>query len=192
MIEALPMDTTLLVSSSSRVSSQVRTYGPQPITGYGIGAQITATVRFDDQCENGYNTFSITADVRTPSSYDSEACGCLHNEVAKAFPELEPFLKWHMCSTDGPLHYIENTMYWLGRRGYSRWDNERAGRTSGPSDPPIFKHAKKTAIWPDMPESFIVTETSISNTGVQKALTDRLPALLVEFRRAIEALGMSW
>lgn len=157
------------------VSSQIRTYGPQPITGYRTGAEITATVRFDDARKNRHNTFSITAEVARRGSYDVEAFGCLHSQVAEAFPELAPFLKWHLCSTDVPLHYIENTMYWLGRRGYTR---------------PFFERAKETAIWPDMPENFAIDGTS--DEVVQKALEERLPELLVEFRTAIEALGMTW
>ncbi len=182
-------------AASTRVLDQVRTFGPRPITGYGPGATILVIVRFDDRNNNGHNTFSITADVTTPESrarHDILAGGCLHDEIAAVFPELEPLFKWHLCSTIGPIHYVENTMFWLGRRGYTRWDNERAGRPSRPTDPPNFAHAQSTAIWPDMPEGFIITTTSVSDVVVEEALTDRLPALVAEFRAVIESLGMSW
>lgn len=187
---------TLAIGPATQiVKDQVRMYGPKPIAGYGAGALLTATVRFDDRCGNGHNTFSITADVTTPRSRarrDIEAGGCLHDEVAKHFPELAPLIQWHLVSTEGPLHYVENTMYWLGRRGYTCWDNARAGRSSQPGDPPNFEYAKKAAIWPDMPAGFVITGTSVSNAIIQEALTDRLPALLAEFRAAIESLGMVW
>jgi hypothetical protein len=166
---------------------QVRTYGPTPIAGYGPGAVITATVRFDDQCGNGHNSFSITADVTTPDSRarrDSEASGCLHSEISATFPDLAPLIKWHLCSTDGPLHYIENTMYWLGRRGYC-YDGM-------PMSPPNLTHARNSAVWPDMPEGYLLTGTIVSNATIERALAERLPALLAEFRAAIESLGMVW
>jgi hypothetical protein len=104
---------------STPTKSQFKTYGPRPVTGYGSGATITATVRFDDQCGNGHNTFSITAVVVTPASKrrnDIEAGGCLHEDIARVFPELAPFIKWHLCSTDGPMHYVGNTVYHAGIR----------------------------------------------------------------------------
>ncbi len=190
------MDTDLAIGPATKLSSdQIRTYGPRPIDGYGEGATITVTVRFDDRCGNGHNTFSITSAITTPASRarrDIEAGGCLHDEAAEHFPELAPLIQWHLCSTDGPLHYVENTMYWLGRRGYTHWDNLRTGRQPTSNDPPNFAHAKKSAIWPDMPESFVITGTSVSNAVVEEALADRLPTLLAAFRAAIESLGMAW
>lgn len=192
-----PQDAALSIGLPTKlVRDQVRTFGPVPIGGrYGASAMITATVRFDDRCGNGHNTLSITADVTTPESRtqrDIVAGGCLHDDIAAVFPELAPLVKWHLCSTDGPLHYVENTMYWLGRRGYTRWDNERRGRQGTSNDPPNFEHAQKAAIWPDMPERFVLTGTSVSNAIVEEALADRLPTLLAEFRAAIESLGMVW
>ena len=69
---------------------------------------IKATVRHDDRCGNGHNTFSITAHMFEERCH---SYGCLHDEVAQWFPELAPLIKWHLCSTDGPLHYIANTVY---------------------------------------------------------------------------------
>jgi uncharacterized protein Usg len=82
-----------------------------PIEGYGKGAALWVTIRFDDECGNGHNTFAITGDVRVPRKRDIVAGGCLHDEIAKVFPELEKFIKWHLCATDGPMHYVANTVY---------------------------------------------------------------------------------
>jgi hypothetical protein len=106
-----------LESTSTR--NQTRTYGPKPIRGYDKGALIKATVRFDDQCGNGHNSFSITADVYIPGRRDIEAGGCMHDEIAKAFPELAPFIKWHLSSTDGPMHYVANTKYNASNRDHN-------------------------------------------------------------------------
>jgi hypothetical protein len=77
------------------------------------------TVRFDDECKNGHMSFSITAEVYTNESLrrrDCAACGCMHEEIERVFPELAPLIKWHLTSTDGPLHYIANTVYHAGNR----------------------------------------------------------------------------
>ena len=78
-----------------------------PISGYCKGAVIQATVRFD-------NTFAITGEVKTPTRW--EAGGCLHEDIARKFPNLAPLIKWHLTSTDGPLHYLANTVFLAGDR----------------------------------------------------------------------------
>jgi hypothetical protein len=88
----------------------------RPIRGYGAGATLRVEMRFDDDCRNGHNSFAITAEVRIPGRRDVEACGCLHEEIAKVFPELAPLIKWHLVSADGPMHYIANTVYLAGDR----------------------------------------------------------------------------
>lgn len=89
------------------------------IKGYGKGAALTVHIRFDDGCRNGHNTFSITAEVREPGYRDVRACGCMHDDIAKIFPELAPLIIWHLCSTDGPMHYIANTIYRAGDRDHN-------------------------------------------------------------------------
>jgi hypothetical protein len=170
--------------ASRLVMQQVKTFGPRPFSWTrGVDATITTTVRFDDECGNGHNTFSITAEVMRTHDSQILASGCMHEQIAVAFPELAPLIKWHLVSTDGPLHYIENTLYWLGRRGFAN---------GGPNDPPNLAHARSTAVWPDMPEGFVITGTLVSNADVVAALTERLPALVAEFRAAVEALGFVW
>ena len=140
----------------------------------GNGRSIVANLRFDDSCRNGHMSFAATATI-----YDAkrggdkcEACGCLHEDIAEHFPGLAHLLKWHLTSTDGPMHYLANTLYWLGRSGY----------TDGkPGSPPNLDHARKTAVWPDMPAN--VTESE---------LRERLPALLSAFRADMEGAGFEW
>jgi hypothetical protein len=179
------MNATMISTTASKlVPYQVRVFGPKPIAGYGRDSEITATVRHDDRCDNRHNTFSITAEVVTPASRtrrDIEAGGCMHEEIARIFPELAPFIQWHLVSTVGPLHYIENTLYWLGRRGY----------TNGkPGDPPNLAHARDAACWPKMPAGYVITGTVLSNVTIEAVLMRRLPALLARFRTAVESLGL--
>lgn len=102
----------------------------RPITGYGAGGRITVKLRFDDSCRNGHNTFAITADITTDASRrrnDVEACGCLHDDIARVFPELAHLIKWHLTSTDGPLHYAANVLYLAGDADFN---GRRAGEVS--------------------------------------------------------------
>lgn len=90
---------------------------------------ITVTLRFDDHCRNGHEDFSVTADIReirNGASYEYTG-GCCHDEIAKHFPEWSHLIKWHLTSTDGPIHYIQNTLYqaddrdcWGLRKGEKR------------------------------------------------------------------------
>lgn len=76
----------------------------------GEKCQIFPTIRYDDECNNGHNTFAITCDIR-----DSRgrwiAGGCCHEQFAQAYPEYAHLIKWHLCSSDEPLYYIANTLY---------------------------------------------------------------------------------
>lgn len=95
---------------------------------YSDKAEMQVSVRFDDGCRNGHNTFAITADVTEPSRVKGRridvAGGCLHDDIAKVFPELAPLIKWHLTSSEGPMHYIANTVYLAGDRDHN---GKRAG-----------------------------------------------------------------
>lgn len=123
------------------------------VKGYGPGATLTVEARFDDNCKNGRNDFAITAHVETPASRrrnDWEACGCLHDDIAQVFPELAHLIKWHLCATDGPMHYLANTVYLAGDRDYngrrkgepSAWDDVVRFGTSPVLHKPGAKFAK--------------------------------------------------
>jgi hypothetical protein len=97
----------------------------RPITGYGAGGTLTVEIRYDDQCENKHNSFAITAHVITPRSRrmgDWEACGCLHEDIARVFPELESLIKWHLFDANGPMHYVANTIYHATNWADSRYE----------------------------------------------------------------------
>lgn len=99
------------MSDSVLTKKQQKIYGPK-IMDNGSRETITATVRYDDRCNNGHNTFSITG-----SSTDGSG-GCIHDKIVKCFPELAPYIKYHLFSSDGPLNYISNTLYLAGDRDH--------------------------------------------------------------------------
>ncbi len=151
--------------SSTLTKSQVKIYGPIQYEERGITYRIRARVRYDDKCNNGRNTFSITGEIDRLEGkrWREDSGGCIHGEIAKHFPELAPFVKWHLCSSDGPLHYVANTVYLAGDRELDA--------------------ARRAAIWPD------ATDEDLTAPGLEQRLEARLPALLAEFRKAVESLG---
>ncbi len=210
-------------------TQQYKSFGPRKVTGYGADAWMTVKVRFDDQCGNGHNTFSITADVVTAAS---KRRNDMHDEIVKWFPSLEPLIKWHLCSTDGPMHGIANTIYhasdrdhWGLRKGEFRQHTSRGQQNDGVAGVPHWelavpevaaRHvyaadkpapitlewrpsgitgegkdreldaARRCAIWPE------ATDEDLTAPGLKERLEARMPALLVEFRAAIESLGFTW
>lgn len=101
-------------TETGRILNQKIAVFGRPIEGYGKDATLSVELRFDDSCHNGHETFSITGEVRSPAQ--QEAGGCLHEAIAKVFPELESLIKWHLTNTDGPMHYVANTCYHAGDR----------------------------------------------------------------------------
>ena len=245
---------------------------------YGEVADITATVRYDDQCNNGHNTFSIIGEAM--KGRECIAAGCIHDVIAKHFPKLRHLLKWHLVSSDGPLHYIGNTtfhardtdtdgkqpgdaigfdtllqfgefpiLFKQKQRGFFEYldsvgdfnnifvEEIKHEKTDGyqfkpkysltgfnseetrhqwskcPFDTrgeamrfllalrtinfkyvqipvkwceavePNIEHARSCAIWPD---------ATLEQLRDEKALADRLPALMAEFRKDVEALGFTY
>ena len=174
---------------------------------------LTAIVRFDDECGNGHNAFSITG------AYSGRltSFGCLHDLIAEHFPGLAPFIKWHLCSTDGPLHYIANTIFhasnrdaWGTQKGEQRkdrsgqlmWEFKSPAKTRqcglqpnycgrwapirGEGKERDLDAARQAAIWPD------ATDDELTSPELPDLLQARLPGLLADFRQAIEGLGLKW
>lgn len=136
---------SLTLPDSTRAGRQVRYFA----TAYDNNrAALVVAVRWDDECRNGHNHFSITGDLyRTaynvmgavtwingklgepkPVGMRLEACGCLHDEIAAHFPELAPLIKYHLMTPKGPMHYFENTVFLAGDRdcwGYRTGEQRR-------------------------------------------------------------------
>lgn len=177
------------------IKSQKREYR-KDVTIDGQPAVIVATVRHDDDCGNGHNSFAVTADVYEPHYQRGEpslkhasgktvwlnACGCQHELVAEHFPELAHLIRWHLCSTDGPMHYVENALYWAGFKGWT---------DGNPNSPPNGKHLASTVVFGAVPQ--FDGDVEILNTDDEMKLRGwmaaRLPDLLEAFRADVEAIG---
>lgn len=124
------MKSVLTKSQTKTLTKQVK-----PATRYDYD-KITVTVRYDDQCGNGHNTFSITGETTVRGREDTG--GCIHEEIAKHFPELQHLIKWHLVSSDGPMHYIANTLHHASDKdchGLRKGEKKQIinGRTKKPS-----------------------------------------------------------
>lgn len=146
-----------------------------------------ATLRFDDECGNGHNTFSITGELwRSGASgaklgSDCIECGMLHKRFAKMWPHMAKYIKWHLTSTDGPLHYVANTLFWVGIA-------QKGGDKYRSADD-ACNFVRDTAVWPELLDEEIL---NTDEATFKKRLEDRLPALMVEFQKDMEALGFTW
>ena len=145
--------------------------------------KIVVEMRFNDECKNGHDTFAITGTIyQKPSyrnSFDEEkdwvAGGCIHDEIRKHFPELSKYIKWQLCSTDGPMHYVANTVYHAGDRDC--WGN--SGKKERDLDA-----ARSTAIWEDATDE----ELCLPPEQLKAKLEARLPKLLEDFNHDMEEL----
>lgn len=144
---------------------------PRPVKGYSAGAELRVELRFDDEPGNGHNSFAITGTVTTPASRrrnDTEAGGCLHDDITRVFPELAGLVKWHLVSTDGPMHYAANTCYHV-----------QQGRLDA---------ARRCAVWPEATDE----QLTAPRAELEASLQARLPALLDQFRADMERAGFYW
>lgn len=213
---------------SKLVKNQKRVYGWKVYIEKGLTYRIKAKVRHDDECGNGHNTFSITGEIEEKRGNQFIECsgGCIHEEIAKHFPELAPLIKWHLVSTDGPISYLANVCFLAGDRdchglkkgefrqfrdrhtGLPAWilddlpakhvDSETKpapvvikykpwGRT-GDGKERDFNGARDSAVWPEATDE----ELSVEPEELKVKLLERLPALMVEFKAAVESLGFSY
>lgn len=156
--------------ASVLTTKQVKTFGPKEFTYGSDRYRITAQVRYDDSCGNGHNSFAITADIKrlNRTRWVDDSCGMCHKDVAKNFPELAPLLKWHLCSSDGPMHYLANTRYHIQQDA--------------------LDYARSTAIWPEASNGELID--LLYKGGLDDKLQERLPALMREFKAAVESLGL--
>lgn len=80
---------------------------------------LNVTIRYDDMCKNGHNTFSITGELYHRIDNLKNfiiSGGTIHEDIQKHMPEMADLVKYHLCTSNGPTHYIENTIYLAGNQ----------------------------------------------------------------------------
>jgi hypothetical protein len=161
---------------------------------WGRDATIRAEVRYNDECKNGHNTFTVTADIR--SQLKLIGGGCCHDEVMASFPELEPLIKWHLTSDDGPMHYVANTCHHA--KEYVFGTDQFCKDVSPEDRAKAAQFAMDSAVWPELAGHIVGWRNKADYAGgplinkdqVAEKLTAmleaRLPQLLNEFSAAVE------
>lgn len=149
--------------------SATRTY---KAPGFKGGSKITVDVRFDDECGNRHQTFSVTGHVQEPGERDWSLGGCIHEDIAKFFPELAHLIKWHLTSTPGPMHYTSNVCYHASNRDH--WGLLKGEASRSP------KHQENRILFGDSPVSHKIGER------FKKFIEDKLAGDKVFFIRPVE------
>ena len=138
-------DEAMALPPSTLTTNQVRKF-VQSIPGEAFAesepCHMRIDVRHDDHCGNGHNTFSITGEVwatvrrggeRYKKGAEPITCGMIHDTIAEhANDHIVDALRWHLTSTDGPMHYLADTLYLAG-------DKDHSGRRKG--EPSSFETA---------------------------------------------------
>lgn len=79
--------------------------------------KIVVKIRLYDECKNGHQDFSITADIYEKAKNGRNvwvAGGCCHDEILKYFPQFKMFVDLHLSDYKGsPMYAVENRFYWI-------------------------------------------------------------------------------
>lgn len=74
-------------------------------------------IRLNDECRNGHEDFSLTADIFEESRngrWVDVGGGCCHDHILSLKPELAPFVALHLSTWQGvPMHSASNAWYWF-------------------------------------------------------------------------------
>lgn len=83
-------------------------------TKNGKKYELQVKIKWDDECGNGHNSFSITGNLYDCKNNRKNEIrgGCIHDDIVKHCPELKKYIKWHLASSEEPsLYYLTNTIY---------------------------------------------------------------------------------
>lgn len=189
--------------------------------------KIIMHISYDDKCRNGYNTFSATGEIyrarangRFPD--DCETCGCIHKDIAKHFPECKKYIKWHLCSSDKPMYYLQNFFWNVGDKdcwGLRKGEKEQFKNKDGvlswklEDEPKIYidstekpapvilnyvpwcKEGKGKKRDFDAARSTAIWPDATEEellNATPEILIARLPGLMEEFKRDMEELGFKY
>jgi hypothetical protein len=164
----------------------VKTTPWKEFTDHGQKYRIQATYGIDYDFGRRHSqspSFGATAVIERweRGRWSDDSCGMQHDEIAKHFPQLTPYLKWHLVSLAGPLHYLPNGKYW--------WE-----MSMGKIKPPDYQSVDPRDAFQDTIVFGGVPGESMPYTNdwadVEKWLRARLPKLMGHFAADMSALGV--
>ncbi len=96
----------------SKAAPWLQSYGRE-----SCDVHIRVTAKSEKLQGNRRPYFSVTGEIYCKRHRHSDvfACGCLHDEILQAWPELAPLVALHLAWSDTgePLHAEENGFYWF-------------------------------------------------------------------------------
>ena len=109
----------------------------KPYPEYGPKAYIQVEAGLHYLKGNSLPYFSVTGEIwERPNARDCVACGCLHDEVLKFWPELKPVIDLHLSDSNGqPMSAEANG--WYNLAGYYGGAEERYHRGNSASNYPL-------------------------------------------------------
>lgn len=110
------------------------------------------------------------------------ACCANHDALRAHFPEYVHLARWHSCGIEsGPMHYEANAVYWSEMA-----QGKRAASEFSRVDP--IEAFKRTVVFGALPPLWDTGEPWLLPAAELSAwLRDRLPALMAQFRKDVEA-----
>ena len=91
-------------------------------------AVIKIKIKLNDECKNGHQDFSITANIFKHGEPKTERnCiggGCCHDDILKIAPEFKQFVNLHLCDKDGIPMYASANGYFHITIGFDRTEKE--------------------------------------------------------------------
>ena len=134
-------------------------------TGLPDNGRITATARLES-LSNQAPYFSITGNFKDKHS---DMGGCIHSEIAEHFPQLAPYIRWHLTSTNGPMHYLANAMY-------------HAGFCLGMESSRNLEYLASTIVYGAVEGDADTDLTALDGPQLKDWLITRFPALMQQFK----------
>ena len=137
-------------------------------------------IRLNDECGNGHEDFSVTADVWRQAGngrWVDYMGGCCHDHILKLRPSFQPFVNLHLCAADGvPTHAMANAFYWFA--GFNGGLGQEYHGGSGRDGKPAAECRR------------IFTQHIRATEPEVDALVAALPRTEQELQAAIEDLGL--
>jgi hypothetical protein len=98
-----------------------------------------------------------------------------------------PYAKWHLVSTDGPMHYLANAMYWAGFHEDGRPAAHRE-RYSGDGDrqPPRWDYVAKTLVLGSVAgDPDLHALSLLPGPALRRFIIERQPKVVEAFKAAM-------
>lgn len=133
--------------------------------------------------------FSVTGETqrREDVRWREGSGGCIHEEIAKHFPELAPLLKWHLVSTEEPMHYFANGIFWWDHViGRQKFREAYEWQKYGSPHEAALHHFKSTIVFGALPDDVLPPEETAPRE-VREWMAARLPRLMEVFRKETNA-----